>query len=124
MEDKELRDAIAGRIREARENRGLGQSELADLCGWRPQIQNRYEQGGAIPSGDRIVALARHLGVTAEWLIDGVVHDGGALEKFCQDHEVSKEERIALARVDSTTAATAGYQTLLTGLRAGFNSDD
>lgn len=36
---------------------------------------SRWERGTHMPEAEHLVALARVLGVTAEWLVTGVVHD-------------------------------------------------
>lgn len=59
------------RLREARENRGISQEELASRTGCRGQTIYRAEKNNSVPKGDLLVAIARELGVTSEWIITG-----------------------------------------------------
>lgn len=69
----------AARLREARLARGLSQEALAERCGgrpkgWKQSHLSAYETGRQ-PGVSRIVALARALDVTTDWLL-GLSTDG------------------------------------------------
>lgn len=57
------------RLREERERRGLKQSELADLCGVTMFQISRYETGKSEPGSTVLHAIARHLNVSADYLL-------------------------------------------------------
>jgi transcriptional regulator with XRE-family HTH domain len=64
-------ETMGMRLRAAREQRSLKQSELADMVGMRPHSLWRYEAGRAAPGTPRLLKLARALGVRLEWLVSG-----------------------------------------------------
>lgn len=61
---------IGKRIAEARNAKGLNQSELARALGVTPQAVQKWEAGGA-PKGARLREVADALGVTVEHLLSG-----------------------------------------------------
>lgn len=62
---------MATRIRDRRKALGLTQVDLATATKIsQPQI-SEYETSQSIPSGDRLVAIARALHVTSEWIVEG-----------------------------------------------------
>lgn len=56
------------RLREVREARHLSQRELAALCGFGENQIHRYENGGNL-NADTLAVLAKHLDVTADYLL-------------------------------------------------------
>ncbi len=54
---------VAGRLTEAREARGLTQTELAELTGIKPQSISHYEQGRQSPSPEALELLCAQLSV-------------------------------------------------------------
>jgi transcriptional regulator with XRE-family HTH domain len=57
------------RLREIREARGLTQRELANLCEINEYQVSRYENGKSDPSTTYLELMARHLDVSADYLI-------------------------------------------------------
>ena len=51
-------------------DRGIRQMDLARACGLTPSALSRIESGKHQPSGQAALAIARQLGVTAEYLLD------------------------------------------------------
>jgi len=62
---------IHNRIKEAREAKGLNQSEVARHMKVFPQTVQQWESGKTAPRRGRLLALASFLGVTPEWLLFG-----------------------------------------------------
>ncbi len=61
------------RISALRRERGLSQAELARRLGISASAMGMYEQGRREPSADTLVALARELQVTTDFLLTGQI---------------------------------------------------
>ena len=59
---------VAIRLRIARENKGRSKVEVAKALNITTSSMTYYEQGKAIPSIDKLYALADYYGVTMDWL--------------------------------------------------------
>jgi transcriptional regulator with XRE-family HTH domain len=57
------------RLRTVREQMSLSQDELAEALGLGQAQINRYEQNKNDPSSETLVAMARYLGVTTDYLL-------------------------------------------------------
>ena len=64
---------MGSRIAALRRERGLSQAELAAAIRVSPSALGMYEQGRREPSADTMVALARALDVTTDFLLTGQV---------------------------------------------------
>ena len=64
---------LGPRIAALRREAGLSQAELAARLGVSPSAMGMYEQGRREPSAQLLVALARELGVTTDFLLTGQV---------------------------------------------------
>ena len=62
---------LGSRIAALRRDAGLSQAELAARLGVSPSAMGMYEQGRREPSAQLLVALARELGVTTDFLLTG-----------------------------------------------------
>ena len=62
---------LGRRIGALRRERGLSQAALAARLGISPSAMGMYEQGRREPSADTLVALARELNVTTDFLLTG-----------------------------------------------------
>lgn len=68
----QLVNTIAGRVRHARKKKGLTQLCLAMRCDMCYQSSiSKIERGERTPTMPTIERLAKELGVTAEWLLNG-----------------------------------------------------
>lgn len=63
--DKEV---FASRLRGKRAERGLNQTQLAELSGVSVAAITNYENGGYMPSADKVFKLADALGCDLNWL--------------------------------------------------------
>jgi transcriptional regulator with XRE-family HTH domain len=63
--------SFAQRLKKARLEKGLSQSELADLVGIHYTQIGRYENKGAHPSADILAKLANSLSVSSDFLMNG-----------------------------------------------------
>ena len=61
---------FADKLRRMRKEAKLRQGELAEAAGLTTNKVQRYEQRGQKPKGEDALALARHLGVTVDYLLD------------------------------------------------------
>ncbi|NHH86537.1 helix-turn-helix transcriptional regulator [Cobetia sp. MB87] len=59
------------RIKQKRKEAGLSQDALAKQVGVTKGAISQWEQGATNPSGQNLYSLAKALGVTAEWLLNG-----------------------------------------------------
>lgn len=64
---------IGMRIRQARRNTKLSQSELAELLSvQRSAVSNWESTAGTLPSTSNLIAIARNCSVSVEWLVTGL----------------------------------------------------
>ena len=59
---------VASRLKMARDNKGFSKAEVAKALNIATSSMTYYEQGKAIPSVDKLYALADYYGVTMDWL--------------------------------------------------------
>jgi transcriptional regulator with XRE-family HTH domain len=74
-EKKKPLNGFAGRLKQLRTEKGLSQSELSQAAGIHSMHLSKYERGVAKPSADAIKKLAKALGVTTDYLIEGGAED-------------------------------------------------
>ena len=63
-----------------RQARGLSQEKLAELVGVSRQAVSKWEVGDAIPDTDKLIPLARALGITVDELLGNVPEEEEAQE--------------------------------------------
>ena len=63
------------RIKQARNNKGLSQNELANAIGVHVTNISRYERGENRPTTDVLTKLANALDTTADYLMSGSTHE-------------------------------------------------
>jgi len=63
------------RLKQARANKGLSQSKLADIVGVHVTNISRYERGENKPTSSVLSKLAEALGVSADFLMSGSTDD-------------------------------------------------
>ena len=86
-------------ICELREKKGLSQSQLGEKLGVSNKAVSKWENGGAYPSSELILPLAKELGISIEELYTALSNskkEKGALRKFL-DTLVSKSTVIIVA---------------------------
>ena len=66
-----MKNSIGERLREARENKAMDQTTLADKAGVVARTLQRWEKGEQVPDGVSITRLAKATGVQASWLLTG-----------------------------------------------------
>ena len=67
----EVVNMLGARIGELRRRAGMSQSELAKRLKVSPSAVGMYEQGRREPSADMLLAIARTLNVTVDYLLSG-----------------------------------------------------
>ena len=73
---------IAPRIREARTGAGLTQADVARLLGVSPHSVWSWESGRVRPNHEHLVNLARHCGVSTDWLLGRDVIEAEVLKEM------------------------------------------
>lgn len=73
---------MGARIAALRRDAGLSQAELARQLKISPSAMGMYEQGRREPSGEILVAMARTLGVTTDYLLTGSTRTPAEDEKL------------------------------------------
>ncbi len=118
--DSRRSSAVGGRLKEAREARGLSQADLGQRIGGRLQSAiAAYESGRNSIPGDLILPICRELSIRAEWLIDGrlpmnpetATDEAQLFENFPEN--ILKEARGVL------TAGTAAQKSVFTNVLIG-----
>lgn len=71
---------VASRLRIARENKTLSKVEVAKALNIATSSMTYYEQGKAVPSIDKLYALADYYGVTMDWLCGRVNKNDAVLK--------------------------------------------
>ncbi|MDK9356756.1 helix-turn-helix domain-containing protein [Lelliottia wanjuensis] len=66
-----MNEQIAGRLKAAREKKGISQKVLADRCGWAQSRIGNYESGARTIGLDDAVAMANELGIPPVELVFG-----------------------------------------------------
>lgn len=63
---------VGDRIKRLREAKGLEQSDLADMLGYKSQSTiSKWESGTNLPTGKNMIKLAQIFGVTSDYILDG-----------------------------------------------------
>ncbi len=63
---------VGDRIKKLREAKGLEQSDLADMLGYKSQSTiSKWESGTNLPTGKNMIKLAQIFGVTSDYILDG-----------------------------------------------------
>ena len=81
--------SLADRLRTARDDRELSQSELARQAGMQPSAIAHFEAGRRKPSFDSVRALAKALGVTGDYLLGS----DAATTAFRNEHKLPLRDR-------------------------------
>lgn len=87
---------LGTRITALRISAGMRQAELAKKAGVSASTIGMYEQGRREPSGQRLIVLARLLGVTADYLLTGkpvCAADRAALDRVAQSGAAAAQRR-------------------------------
>ena len=71
---------VANRLKMARENKGYSKTEVAKALNIATSSMTYYEQGKAVPSIDKLYALADYYGVTMDWLCGRVNKNDAVLK--------------------------------------------
>ena len=71
---------VASSLKMARENKDLSKTELAKALNIATSSMTYYEQGKAVPSIDKLYALADYYGVTMDWLCGRVNKNDAVLK--------------------------------------------
>ncbi len=95
MNPKEDTDIFQERLKQARDLRGLSQTQLATNAGLPPSSVSHFEAGARKPSFDNLKRLAGALSVTTDYLLgrSDVPDASGAAGRLHRDqHKLSSED--------------------------------
>lgn len=81
------------RLRQAREARGINQTELAAKTGLQPSAIGHFEKERRKPSFANIRALAKALSVTSDYLLGRTSNMAGATTAFRGEESLSDDDR-------------------------------
>lgn len=96
-------DGIFGsRLRSAREQRGLNQTELAKLAGLQPAAIGHFEAGRRKPSFANIRTLAKVLEVSSDYLLGRASTLKGATTAFRNEENLSHADRESIQMMIDT----------------------
>ncbi len=85
--------SFAIRLREAREARGLSQSDLARRLGTPPSAIAHFEGARRKPSFANVRAIARGLDVSADYLLGRAAKMEGATTAFRNEEKLTTQDR-------------------------------
>lgn len=97
-------DTFGGRLRIARENRGLNQTELAKKSGLQPAAIGHFESERRKPSFANIRVLAKALEVSSDYLLGRTNSMDGATTAFRNEENLSSSDRDAIQAMIDTLA--------------------
>lgn len=95
VESEVMELSIGERIREARKAKGYTQQKLADIVGVGKTTINNYESDTREPDALKIIALAKALGVTGDWIIESPWADEAERQRKANG---LNDEALAVAR--------------------------
>lgn len=88
---------LGARIAKLRQSAGMSQAELAKSINVSVSAIGMYEQGRREPAGDVLIALARELGVTTDYLLTGIPDLRGISSTACATlGNVSRQELVVM----------------------------
>lgn len=100
-----LTKGFGGRLRSARDERGLSQQQLADMIGASVMQISRYERAQVLPALETAVALAEALRVSADYLLmdrdeetsrDREIQDLRLHQRFLDAEKLTRADREAI----------------------------
>lgn len=103
----EMLEGFSQRLRELRKQKNLSQTELGKLAELHYTHIGRYERGASRPSGDTLKRLADVLGVTSDYLLEGVateaakarLEDRELLQQFQDVERLPEDDRHVIKRL-------------------------
>lgn len=90
--------SVANRLHHLRKKHHLSQEQVAELVSTTRQAVSQWENGKAVPSLENLNILARHYGVTLDYLVNGVEPVSSTPEEFAPTPSLSVR-RMALRAV-------------------------
>ena len=100
-----LTKGFGGRLRSAREERGLSQQQLATMIGASVMQISRYERSQVLPALETAVSLAQALHVSSDYLLldrdeataqSPAIQDVRLYERFVEAEKLSRNDREAI----------------------------
>jgi transcriptional regulator with XRE-family HTH domain len=101
---EELGDAFGARLRAARDQRELNQTELAKIAGLQPAAIGHFEANRRKPSFANIRALAKALGVSSDYLLGRADSIKGSTTAFRNEESLTHADRESIQLMIDTLA--------------------
>lgn len=60
---------FSARLQQVRQERGFSRKEIAEILQVTPRAYQYYEEGKREPDYDKLILLARHLNISADYLL-------------------------------------------------------
>ena len=60
---------FSARLQQVRQERGFSRKEIAEVLQVTPRAYQYYEEGNREPDYDKLILLARHLNISADYLL-------------------------------------------------------
>ena len=60
---------FSARLQQVRQERGFSRKEIAEVLQTTPRAYQYYEEGKREPDYDKLILLARHLNISADYLL-------------------------------------------------------
>lgn len=102
---------VAKRIRNARIQRNMTQTELADAMGVSYQAVSNWERGNSMPDIAKLPELCRLLDISFEQLVDGASPEIEAVKKYRNGEQLPLEEAARIAPLLPPKALAAAAET-------------
>src|ERR1700722_16949790 len=110
LDDKRQRLSANGfpdRLRQLRKQKNLSQTELAKLAGLHFMHYGRYERGESQPKADALKRLADALGVSGDYLMEGMPEEAAKgrfedrefLRQFQEVEKLPEEDKLVVRRL-------------------------
>ena len=97
-------DVFGARLKAARENRDLNQTELAKVAKLQPAAIGHFEAGRRKPSFANIRALAKALEVSSDYLLGRASSMEGATTAFRNEENLTASDRNAIQAMINSLA--------------------
>lgn len=116
-----MADSFAQRLRELRMQKKLTQTDLGQITGLHYNHIGRYERGGSRPTADALQKLADALGVSGDYLLNGVVQEAAKarfedrelLRRFQEVQTLPEDDKVVVIKLLDAFIAKRQIQALV-----------
>lgn len=98
-----MQESLGSRLREARKNAGISQTQVSKLTGIAQNVLSDYEHDLHEPKPSRLQTLAELYAVSVDWLLGKVCEDDVFAEVRSQVLTLAPSDRAKLIRIIAST---------------------